>query len=327
MSARPASLPDIRAALLAARERIDLSDSTGFDEVARWERSRSGTAFFRLRSLPWGDEIVVKTSQEWDSYDPEKVHSAMVELVEMLESGTEGGAIRPLGWTGSPPLVVMPFVEGTDLVTLLRDESRAEWEWMERWMRTTGAMIASFHDAHRPPLESDLTGLAEAARHMARRIRIAGAVVDGLLDHAGWQDRCSASYGDFGPGNLLGDRDGKLYLLDPPIYPELALAHKDLGNFIFELRRQLAGHGFTRSRPVEGHFDDLRASFIDGYSERSGGGPLAPADLGLIALYEMRRAMGLARKRLPARPDDALWFARYTVEKRAQVIRAGRQSS
>jgi hypothetical protein len=198
---------------------------------------------------------------------------------------------------------------------------------MDRWMATTGAMIAAYHDAHRPAPGAELTGVAEAARHAARRIRVPPQALEALLDATAWLGRCSASYGDFGPGNLLGDRHGRLHLLDPPVAPDLALTHKDLGNFVFELRRQLAGHGFTRSRPVEGRLEGLHTSFLDGYSARSSAGPLLPADEGLIALFEMRRALGMARKRLPARPDDAVWFARYAVEKRAEVIRLGRQPS
>jgi hypothetical protein len=147
------------------------------------------------------------------------------------------------------------------------------------------------------------------------------AMIDQLLNQIEWRERCALSFGDFGPGNLNGNASGDLYLLDPPEDPAVALVHKDIGNFMFEMRRQLAGHGYTRTRPVRGRFLELRAAFREGYSAWSSR-VVDGCDQALIALFEMRRARGMARKRFPGRLGDSSWFARSALARRREVARA-----
>ncbi len=105
----------------------------------------------------------------------------------------------------------------------------------------------------------------------------------------------------------------------PTLTPTPGPIHRDLGNFIFELRRQLAGRGFTPSPPIPGNFERLCDSFLQGYSDARGS-TLDDTDLALIALFELRRAAGMARKRFPRRPGDALWFARSAMASRREVV-------
>jgi hypothetical protein len=315
------SAEQIAETLRTADDHFGIERVGGYDIVEEWERTRSGNRFLRFRADPGREELLVKTGSSWTEIDARELYRAQASLADAVDAARLPGAmaIRPGGWTAQPPLLVMPFVEGTDLVTLLRDPDRPEWDYMPGWMGAAGAMLAAFHHANpaRGVEEGEVLLEVEMA---ARKVRLRPEVVRSLLDGVDVPGFTFASYGDFGPGNLIGATSGDVFLIDPPVDPAPALAHRDLGNFLFELRRQLAGRGYTRSSPVAGRFDSLRQAFLDGYS-----GSLASADLGLIALFEMRRAAGMARKRLPGRPGDAIWFARSASARRREVRRLVRQ--
>jgi hypothetical protein len=292
--------------------------SEGFDLIELWRRDRSGSAFYHMTGIPDGPAVILKVVDEWTSRDAESMFHAMTDLADVVEGGAIQGAfgIRPVGWAGDPPLVVMPYVEGTDVVSILRQPEHEAWGDLGSWMIKTGQMLAVYHERHRA---HSTAAVVDDARELAARFRIDRRSIEGTLAKIDRDQRSARSFGDIGPGNLHGASNGDLYLLDPPAESSLALVHRDLGNFVFELRRQLAGRGYTRSRPVKGHFERLRSAFLEGYSLQSHGGPLTRPDEALIALFEARRAMGMARKRIPSRPGDALWFARLAISRRQDV--------
>lgn len=322
----PASISDLLVGLQDSFSWPTRSD--GYELIDRWERERSGSVFYRMTGRPYGQAFIVKIVKSWEPGEAERNFQAMDELAETVESAAieEGRAIRPLAWADQPPLLVMPYVEAADLVSILRQPDHPAWNSsVATWMEIAGRMLAAYHAAHLPPPLADISNAGEEARILAIRYRLDEAFVDRILNEADWRHRCARSFGDFGPGNLLGTSEGALYLIDPPDVSPTALIHRDLGNFIFELRRQLAGRGFTRSRPVIGRFDQLRSAFIGGYSSVRHDQPLNVSDEALISLFELRRAAGMARKRFPNRPGDAVWFARSAMARRRE-IRGGVQS-
>jgi hypothetical protein len=270
----------------------------------------------------------VKIVTDWARGDAQRMFGAMADLAETIDAAQiKGGrAIRPLAWSDDPPLLAMEYVAGTDVVSILREPTHQANEYLSKWMAVAGGMLAAFHARHpAPPLE-DISAARQEATALASRYRIKLAAIERILNLVDWRHRCARSFGDFGPGNLHGTSEGDLYLLDPPDQPETALIHKDVANFIFELRRQLAGRGYTRSRPITGVFDQLRSAFIGGYSASWPEGPLGSGDEALIALFELRRTAGMARKRFPGRFGDAAWFARSALARRRDVLRADLQS-
>jgi hypothetical protein len=305
------------------RETLGLDRVAGFDLVDEWERSRSGTRFYRFRVDPDGREVLVKTGDDWTAADAERLSQAQASLADAISYAgvPDADVIRPHGWVPTPPLLVMPYVEATDLVSLLRQPDRPEWTSMHKWIRAAGAMLAAFHRANRPVSADDVPASLDEVTETARKMRLRGDLVAGLLEEADWRSHCYGAYGDFGPGNLLGEPGGTVHLIDPPVEARLAPFHRDLGNFLFEMRRQLAGHGYTRSKPVRGRFDDLRKSLLEGYVGTSLVERLRPADRALISLYEMRRAAGMARRRNLRSPGDAIWFAGSAWARRREVKR------
>jgi hypothetical protein len=306
---------DLARQLLELQEEFHWeSPGDAYELVASWERERSKSVFHRLMGKPSGPEVVVKVSADWDSDDTRLTFEAMIDLVDTIDAADIPGAaaIRPLAWSEAPPQLVMPFVDGADVVSILRQPDHPAWrEDVATWMRSAGGMLSAYH------ARNVTAGSAEAVaevRALAERFRVSRNFED-----VDWQGRTAGSYGDFGPGNLHAGADGVLYLLDPPLATVSSPVHRDLGNFTFELRRQLDGRGYTPSPPVTGHFDRLCDSFLQGYSD-AWGSTLDDTDLALIALFELRRAAGMARKRFPRRPGDALWFARSAMARRREVV-------
>lgn len=285
-----------------------------YDVVSSWERPRSGSKFLHLRGTAGGPEVVVKWSLTWPANTARQLYDAMVELAEIVERAeTEDcRAIRPLAWSSSPEALVMPYVEGTDLVSVLRQPDHPAWrreaEQLKGWLFQVGRFLATYHASGPTPMPGDVTKGLTDLEAVARKARLDGRRLAGLRRDIDGVSRHGRLYGDFGPGNLEATTDGRLYVLDPPESAQTGLVHRDIGNFLFELRRQLAGRGYTRTPPVRGRLGGLRRAFLDGYSSAARGGPLTEADLAAIDLYEFRRALGMARKRWPRRLGDSLWF-------------------
>jgi hypothetical protein len=313
VSTTPGSIPELLLALqdsFAWQERAD-----AYRLAATWERRRSGSYFTRFEGLPSGPGVVVKTAEGWAPDDAREIFAAMADLADLVERAgvTAYIPLHPLAWASDPPSVVTPYLEGIDLVTILRDPEHPAWASdVADWIGGAGEVLAGYHSSHQAP--ESAPNAREQTANVARRLR-----VDLAFDRVQWSERTARSFGDFGPGNLhVVTASGEVALLDPPPDPVPAVVHRDLGNFLFELRRQLAGRGYTRTAPVNGRFDALRARFLQGYSSRQAI-PLTPADEALISLFEARRDLGMARKRLPQRVGDSMWFARSALARRREA--------
>jgi hypothetical protein len=315
--------PDLSQLLVGLQEEFRWGTrAEGFRPLEDWHRPRSKSSFRHVVGWPAGPSVVVKIVEGWQADDAETMFLAMTDLADTLDRASiaKAHAIRPLAWASHPPLIVMPYVAGSDVVSVLRQPDHEAWNGnLDTWVHKAGEMLAIYHSVHRGGPERDPQ---EEARRLAARFRIDQGRIERLLTAIDLPLRSAASYGDIGPGNLHAASSGEVYLLDPPVDPTTSLIHRDLGNFVFELRRQLAGRGYTSTPPIEGQFSRLRTEFIMGYSERSHGGPIEAADLGLVALFELRRAAGMVRRRLPRRPLDAYWFGRSALRRRAEVVRA-----
>jgi hypothetical protein len=328
MTTTPPTTPtEVSDLLCTLQERFGWeSDASRFEATAHWQR-RSGAIFYRMLGSPGGLDVVVKVGTGWEPGHAERMFRSMGELEELIAAARidRGHAIRPIGWADDPPSIVMPYVEGSDLVSILRDPTHQAWEADRRilrtWMVSAGAMLAAYHGAGDPCSHEEIEAAGADLVDLARRMLVRRSSITRVLAAADWRHRCAGLFGDFGPGNLLGAPDGDLYLLDPPDRRISALIHRDIANFIFEMRRQLAGRGFTSSRPVRRAFPELRSLFISGYAGASARGVLNQDDEALIALFELRRAGGMARKRWPGRPRDSAWFAGSALVRRLELAR------
>jgi len=327
MTTPPPTPTEVSDVLCSLQERFGWeSDATRFEATARWQR-RSGAAFYRMIGSPGGMEAVVKVGTSWEPGHAQRVFRSMVDLEQLIDAaGIDGGhAIRPMGWADDPPSIVMPYVEGSDLVSILRDPTDPAWEVdrsiLRSWMVSAGAMLAAYHESGDPCSHEEIEAAGANVLHLARQMLVSKSSIMRVMSAADWRHRCAGLFGDFGPGNLLGASDGDLFLLDPPYRRRADLIHRDIANFTFEMRRQLAGHGYTSSRPVRRRFPEMRSSFLSGYAGASNHGGLDRDDEALIALFELRRAGGMARKRWPGRPRDSAWFAGSALVRRLELAR------
>jgi hypothetical protein len=314
--------------LSGLQERFDWETrESAYEITAHWQR-RSGAAFYRVLGSPAEVDLVVKVDMGWQAGGAERMFRSMIELEELIgREEVEGWrAIRPMGWADDPPAIVMPHVAGLDLVSILRDPSHRAWgsdqSLLRAWIGGAGGMLAAYHRSGGPCLPDELEVAGGEVLELARRMRIRSSSISRIMAGVDWRHRCAGLFRDFGPGNFIGAPDGTLYLLDPPDGREPGLIHRDIGNFLFEMRRQLAGHGYTNSRPVRGRFTELRTAFLDGYVAESAHGGFGGDDEALIALFELRRAAGMARKRWPERPRDALWFGGSALRRRLELVRS-----
>lgn len=299
-----------------------------YDLIDHWERPRSGSSFYRMAGSD-GPDLVAKSVAEWAPGAAQSVFDAMVELDDMIASAGIDGAhgIRPLAWSDDPPLLVMPYVESLDVVSILRQPEHQAWQSgdLERWIEQAGAVLAVYHQSPPPGWQPDIGQAEVEVRELAGKLRVDTTTIDRVLSRADWRIRSRRRYGDYGPGNLQGATDGSLYLLDPPEESHTSVIHRDISNFLFEMRRQLAGRGFTPSPPVRGWFPDYRERFLFGYLRRWPELSFGSADDALIALFEVKRAAAMSRKRLPTRLGDALWFARLASRRRFDLRQATKQ--
>ena len=226
--------------------------------------------------------------------------------------------LAPMGWAATPPIVVTPYVDGDDLVSMMRQPNHRMWdndhELLGKWVATAGAIVSAYHVANRCTDADQQSNAFIDTRAAARRLGVVKGRISQLIDTVNPTTQCVDAFGDLGPGNLLGCTDESLYLLEPPTQTLPRLVHRDIGNFLFELRRQLAGRGFTPEPPAKPVFDQLRNAFIERYDSS-----FSAADRALVALFEARRAAGMARKRFPRRLGDSVWFARLARERRAAI--------
>ena len=291
-----------------------------------WERSRSGSLFYRLVGTPVGPEVIVKIVGGWKPGTPERMFRAMIELDDLITSAVIDGAhgVRPLAWSDDPPLVVMPYVDGSDLVSIIRQPDDEAWRSgnLKRWMEKAGAILAAYHQIPAPGWQGDIEAAGTEVRDLASKLRVKPKVVEEILTLADWRTRSKRRYGDYGPGNLQGAPDGTVFLLDPPEESQTSIIHRDISNFLFETRRQLAGRGFTPSAAVKGRFLEFRERFLGGYAQASPGLVFGPPDDALLALFEVKRAAAMALKRFPRRPGDSVWFARLAMRRRRDLSRA-----
>jgi hypothetical protein len=297
-----------------------LGGAEGYRLVEQWQRPRSGSWFYRLVDEPDGREWVVKVVPTWGPGVAETMFHAMVELDDVITAADIDGirGVRPVAWSDSPPAVVMPYVGGVDMVSVLRQPDHESWsnEMLAGWVERAGAALATYHRRFASASPGDAEPAIEEVRRVAGRVGLPKSGAARLPEGLDWQTSTARRFGDYGPGNLQITADGALYLLDPPIESPTSVVHRDISNFLFEMRRQLAGHGYTRTRPVRGRYSDLEQRFLSGY-----GLVPDPVDLALIALFEVKRSLAMARKRVPGRPNDAWWFARLALRRRREMSR------
>jgi len=301
----------------------------GFQLQESWVKTSSQNVFHRLTSVPAGEGIVLKMASNGSKeVNADRMADSMLDLADMLDHAGQGvTSLRPIGWLASPSVLATPYVEGVDLVDLLRDGNRAAWEHEEivfDAVRAAGVALATFHASMGDVKVDDRSTARDEAVHLARRLALPPRTASMLRSEADGVATVGRTYGDFGPGNIRLGHSGDVYVLDPPALQRVGLRHRDIAYFDFEVKKNLAGHGGDqRSRPVRGRESQIRATFLDGYRAVSSFDPTREAAQAAIAAFQAVRCTAMARKRTRQRRwGDVMWALASTAKLRRRTVRA-----
>jgi hypothetical protein len=99
-------------------------------------------------------------------------------------------------------------------------------------------------------------------------------------------DRSFVHSHNFSRNDFLVSPSGGLSVLDPPVRGKPALLHEDLAWFTFQLL----------SRAQRSQRRHLRSVFLEGYGSSAPGGPPTESDLRAVAICEIARALGTAKR-------------------------------
>lgn len=277
--------------------------STAFQIVSVSDRKSSGATLLRAQGAD-GVDVVVKTNDDWNLDDAVGAHHALAALHDIIDGADieRGGAMPPLGWAPDPPMVVTGYVESHELRSAVKTET--DIDLLIGPLETAGRMLAAFHEHHRATDSQSTDAAHQDAISTARKIPNGERTLDRLLARA--PIVVAKSYIDITPSNVLCASSGEILLIDPPPSLRPAIIERDLGTFLFELRKQRAA--FSRSSREPTDFPHLKEAFLNGYGVSD---PRDPSTQALLSLFEFRRAIGTSRKRLRGRSPEAV---RYAVE-------------
>lgn len=311
-----------------------------------WMKGRTGNRFALVRGRDGADRILIKSIGADDETGPDSqlastVATRMDQVADVLalRCPTHAHGPRPLGWLEDPAVVVMPFIEGTSLAEVSNQPDHALWETpavITGWMSSAGIALGAFHDYGPTGKKVEAHALADLER-MLRRYHLPSAGRATLLDYAIQPGVLAPRYADFASSNVLGQSDGRVAVLDPPIGLSLAPRQRDIAHFLFLLDRKLAGiaPGSTRTLDSERGMT-MRRDFLAGYQAQSGVKVDAGPGRVLLAMYESVEALAMVRRRVRRSSKDPLgswsrwrsaaWATRIGFGRRVTVARALRHS-
>ena len=217
-----------------------------------WRTPRVGNRFALLNARDGADQILIKhlgaRKGRQAGLDParaSKLATRMANLADILEERCPSEAHSPksLGWLDEPPVVAATFINGIELANVLRQPDHLSWEspsLIRSWMKSAGAALAVFHDYGPTGSRSEANAIADLTGSLSR-YRLSPGNKAALLEYAIDPGVLVPRFRDFASSNLLGQQDGRVVVLDPPIEIELAARHRDIAIFLFNVERNLAG--------------------------------------------------------------------------------------
>jgi hypothetical protein len=265
-----------------------LSASIPIDHVEHLDTWRTrNSAFWRIRAHPveLGDDpfdVVFKVERRWDPQAAEGTFEALRRLSDLEGPSEKVWFPSPLGWTREPPGVLMPDVAGIELFDVLAHPADVHWgspDGLAGVVRTCGEAIGWVHQL--ALVDHAAPEVREQALH-----RLPAPIRRLLVSMAPPGEGSFVRSHNFSRNDFLVADDGGLAVIDPPIQGKPALLHEDVAWFTFQLL----------SRAPRSQRRRLRSVFLDGYGSSAPGGPLTESDLRAVALCEMARALGTAKR-------------------------------
>jgi hypothetical protein len=253
--------PTLAAAALASiSQRFPLASVGALFEI---HRRHSNLFVFEV-----GDEgqYVVKYEDDRSSSKVSATASHAAVLAEEVASGDARLEIVPIvGLASDPPGLVMEYVEGIDLSTIValaasRRATDTEKARATKLVAVAGEALALIHSRSRTTSDQ-----SDLLRRLGRRFRLRQT----------WKDTFEISIdpvlsaGDFAPYNIRIDQKDILHLIDIPYQRNAISVHEDCALFLAGMYRSVYelpfSHYSTSRRRFARH---LKESFVAGYSSR-----------------------------------------------------------
>jgi hypothetical protein len=242
-------------------------------------------------------EVIVKTDSAWARPDPRIVHNRTLRLESLLaEQGVmEVGVPRVLGWQSDPPAILMEHITGTNLSKLVRSAAPDDTDLMDRLLQIISSCGRALGALHRHGQVEDSAEMLAAARmdihRLVRRLMISRGKLYPLETLT-----LAESYGDFALYNFIASPEGRLYLIDPPLQRTVSLVHKDVAQFLTEVRASLGASAIGRSNDMDRRLGQLREAFFEGYIQIGPVDLRTPENAWLVTLYETHRVLAKVAK-------------------------------
>lgn len=301
----------------------------GFCLEGSWVKNSSQNTFYELSMLPAGERIVIKVETgQSPTASVEQTAQAMADLADALGPIGPGVAgLRALGWIESPPALASTYVEGVDLVDLLRGEEHPIWTGDDTPLSAVehaGMALAAFHEFRNLDDADQIARVRSSVARLARVLALPPRVASALVREATRASSVGREYRDFGPGNVRVSHGGPVYILDPPVEERHGPRHADIAYFEFEVRKNLAGQVTgQRAQAANASAAEIVVAFGNGYQAVSGFDPERGNARALVLAFQAKRAVVMVRKRIRQRRwRSAAWALRSGLVLRRLAIRA-----
>jgi hypothetical protein len=210
-------------------------------------------------------------------------------------------------------------VPGINLIKVLRDYNSPWWgkggpEGVGELMENCGGALGVYHSSNNYANQEYPSRKKEAEKDvhlLSRRLaRLGGPKIDPALVVP------VACYQDFRPGNVIVTEDNILAIIDPPYLQESRTIHRDVANFIYQMRRDLVIYNKNMPSALKSKYlGNFTRRFLTGYALT---GPRDLHDqphLRIIWAYNTLHNLQFARKRWGHRSyaESAMyvrWFVR-----------------
>jgi len=208
-------------------------------------------------------------------------HGRLTSYSQRVEDDT----FRPLCYSQELNAVIMPYLSGISLETMLQEKLVSQsriYELVLSLMNRSGKILAAYHlkfqNGRKENIEEAWNDLESRVCPIVGDSNFAKSLLEKSL--------VVKSYGDYRPHHLIFSESSGLALIDPPIQEKYVYPHRDVALFIYAVYVSLLDtRSLLRSPFRILRFNKLVSEFLNGY-EGEIGEPLSPGDRALISAMQ-----------------------------------------
>ena len=295
-----------------------------FSITNSWERR--GSLFYVAQSTS-GKSVIVKQPGERRSHvSGFQLRGAMADVARIVDQASIAnlGMPPPLAWTEHPTTLVMPYIEGDDLTSVLRDPDHAFWNdrggTLGAWCEVVGAAVGAFH-RFAPVAPVAYRDSVTDAHETLANLALSKALLNALIPPT-TESLHARSLVDPAPSNFRRGFDGTIWMLDPPTTTRYEFVHRDAARFFSTVHRTVENKVSNKRREMtpDDRLELVKNAFLAGYA-RTNSQLDDDRNRRLIEAFESRIALGIARRINLRDPRRALRMGLIGLNKRRAVLR------